>query len=156
MDDSHLGCDRVHQESRAACSMGGHCRGFLPSRAPAGPAKRRSALVRALHRGWNAAGSVGECEKLSARKGWLRTPLRRRILGMRTVDFHGGKSVRTRRTHRRRTRMRRMARKGQGQRSQAELQTGICWWENRNGLIVKHRGCSMANGNGRRRRCRRW
>ena len=38
--------------------------GFLPSRAPAGT-RAESALGRALHRGWNATGSVGECEELS-------------------------------------------------------------------------------------------
>src|SRR5437667_226771 len=37
---------------------------LLPSRTPAG-AGAESALGRALHGGWNAAGSVGECEKLS-------------------------------------------------------------------------------------------
>ena len=37
-------------------------------RAPAGT-RAESALGRALHRGWNATGSVGECEELSA-QGW--------------------------------------------------------------------------------------
>src|ERR1019366_79028 len=63
----HLGCDRVHEKPRAPARWG-HCRSLLPSRAPAG-AGAESALGRALHRGWNATGSVGECEKLST-QGW--------------------------------------------------------------------------------------
>src|SRR5208282_1368712 len=42
-----------------------HCRSLLPSRTAAG-ARAESALGRALHGGWNATGSVGECEELSA------------------------------------------------------------------------------------------
>src|SRR2546425_2301439 len=43
----------------------GHRRKLLPSCAPAGT-RAESALGRALHRGWNATGSVGKCEELSA------------------------------------------------------------------------------------------
>jgi hypothetical protein len=42
----------------------GHCRSLLPSRVTAGT-RAESALGRALHGGWNATGSVGECEELS-------------------------------------------------------------------------------------------
>ena len=69
----HLGCDRVHQEPRAPARWQ-HCRSLLPSRAPAGT-RAESALGRALHRGWNVTGSVGECEELSAHP--RRTRMRR-------------------------------------------------------------------------------
>src|SRR5580658_9391014 len=65
MDDAVWECDRVHQEPRAIARWG-HCRRLLPSRTPAGTGAE-SALGRALHRGWNATGSVGECEELSAK-----------------------------------------------------------------------------------------
>src|ERR1019366_4808505 len=89
----HLGCDRVHQEPRAPARWG-HCRGFLPSRAAAGTGAE-SALGRALHRGWNATGSVGECEELStqgcqerrsARRSWqCDGGLPRLLVGKRNV-----------------------------------------------------------------------
>src|SRR6185437_4182837 len=41
--------------------------GLLPSRAPTGT-RAKFALGRALHRGWNAAGSVGKCEELSTQR----------------------------------------------------------------------------------------
>jgi len=67
MDDAFWGCDRVHQEPRAPARWG-HCRSLLPSRASAGTGAE-SALGRALYRGWNATGSVGECEELSTQRG---------------------------------------------------------------------------------------
>jgi hypothetical protein len=60
----HLGCNRVHQKSRASARRG-YCRSLLPSRAAVGT-RAQAALGRALHRGWNTIGSVGEREELSA------------------------------------------------------------------------------------------
>jgi len=65
MDDCQLECDRVHQKPRARARWH-HCRSLVPSRAPAGT-RGEFALERVLHRGWNAAGSVGEFEKFSAK-----------------------------------------------------------------------------------------
>jgi len=97
-------------------------------------ARERSLLSdRTLHRGWNATGSVGECEELSA-QGWRRTPFRRTILAMRQWTSTG-RSGRTRRTHRRRDPDAKMARKGKGKEAKLSY-NGNLLVENRNGLIV--------------------
>src|SRR5258708_13286181 len=126
----HLGCDRVHQESRAAAGWG-HCRSLLPSRAPAGT-RAESALGRALHRGWNATGSVGECESYQRKDAKNAVPPD--DPGNATVDFHGEK--RSNDTHASKTDPdAKMARKGKGKEAKLSY-NGNLLVENRHGLIV--------------------
>jgi hypothetical protein len=55
----------VFTKNRERLLDGDIAEAFFPIRAPAGP-PAESALGRPLHSGWNAIGSVGECEELSA------------------------------------------------------------------------------------------
>jgi len=87
---------------------------------------------RTLHRGWHAAGSVGQPEKFSAeeQKGWVppEDP------GNPSVDFHGEK--RSNQTHESKSDPEaRLARKGPGKEAKLSY-SGNLLVENRNGLIV--------------------
>jgi hypothetical protein len=122
----HLGCT-VFTKNRER-SMG-----TLPkpssNRAPAGPAK--PALGRALHRRWNATGSVDESESYERKGAENAVPLT--ILAMRYGGLPRGETVeRDARIDDRPDAE--MARKGKGK--EAKLRNGNLLVENCKGLIV--------------------
>ena len=109
----------------------GHCRSLLPSRAPTG-AGAESALGRALRRGWNATGSVGECEELST-QGWPAHGS-----AERSWQCDGGlaRGEAANQTHASKTDPdAKMARKGKGKEAKLSY-NGNLLVENRHGLIV--------------------